>query len=88
MAATHTYKIFTADNNYIAAAKWAEDAVAIVVLIAHEGGTVRNGHSKKDILWTEGQEEFSGAESYDHAGEVIEARQKKRLDGILGGYRR
>ena len=56
------FKVFSADNCYLAACKFTEDAAAVVAL--HKGGTVRTGRSRKTIFFTNGVD-GDAAESYD-----------------------
>ena len=62
MAASPAFKVYSADNKYVAACKFTEDAAAVVAL--HDGGTVRTGHRKKDIFFTQGVD-GDAADSYD-----------------------
>jgi len=73
MAGSPRFKIYSAANEYIASIKYLEDAAAFVS-IQGEGATVRSGHAKRNILWTEGLDGNAG-ESYDGAALVMEARQ-------------
>lgn len=75
MAATPKYKVFTADNEYVASFKHLEDAAQFVAFRG-SGSTVRLGHSIK--LWTEGSEEFSADESFDNAAEIMRRRERER----------
>lgn len=71
MAGTPQFKIFSAGNEYVASIKYLEDAAAFVS-IQGEGATVRNGHAKKDTLWTEGVDGNAG-ESYDETAATMRA---------------
>lgn len=64
MAATPRWKVFNSSGEYIAATKHVEDA-AILVAANGNGSTIRDGHTKADIRWTEGSEDFPAGESYD-----------------------
>ncbi len=70
MAYSPRFKVYTADNEYVAACKHAEDAAAIVA--SYEGGTIRDGHRK--VLWREGSEETSSGDSYDCTASTVHAR--------------
>ena len=70
MGATPQYKVFSAGNEYVASIKYPADAAAFVS-IQGEGATVRNGHAKKNIIWTEGKDGHA-FDSYDHAAEVMQ----------------
>jgi hypothetical protein len=74
MAGTPRFKIYTPDGEYVAACKYAEESACLVAMMG-DGATIRDGHSKKDIVWTEGREEQSAAESYDHVAAAIAARR-------------
>ena len=86
MAASPQYKVFTADGTYVAAIKHLEDAAAFVS-IQGEGSTVRNGHAKKNTLWTEGLDGNAG-ESYDEAAAVMRAVIDERAAARKAGYER
>ena len=65
MAGSPDWKIYTREGEYIASAKYPEDAAAIVAMRG-EGTTIRYGHNKRDIVWTEGQgADGEAGESYD-----------------------
>ena len=69
MAASPRYKIYSSDNEYIASVKYVTDAAVLVGV--HCGGTVRDGHLKRDTVWHEGAERFYASDSYDGAAEII-----------------
>ena len=71
MAASPKFKVYRGAE-YIAAIKYGEDAAAFVAIIG-DGATVRLGHNF--VLWTEGQEHISAAESYDEAAAVMHGRE-------------
>ena len=73
MAASPIFKIYTEMQEYIASFKYPEDA-ALFVGTQPVGSTVRAGHSRREILWTEGAEEFLATSSFDRAAMVIESR--------------
>ncbi|WP_458098565.1 hypothetical protein [Roseomonas sp. WA12] len=76
MAATPPWKVFRR-GEYVASCHYAEDAAAVVGL---SGGDVRfGGHAKRDIVFTEGAEEVSAADSYDGAAAVMRDRVEARL---------
>ena len=77
MSGTPQIKVFDGQNNYQAACKEVA-AAAILVEFYGEGATIRFGHAKADIVWTEGQEDQPATESYDHVGEVTEQRWRER----------
>ena len=63
MAGTPQIKIYDAQNNYQASVKDYVLAAACMAILGN-GATVRLGHSKKDIIYTEGINGDCG-ESYD-----------------------
>jgi len=77
MSGTPNIKVFDSAGNYQAACKEIA-AAAILVSFYEKGATIRFGHSKADIVWTEGSEDQPAAESYDHVGEVAAARWRER----------
>jgi hypothetical protein len=72
MAAAPALKVYTPEGEYIGAVKEVMGA-AVLVGAYGEGSTVRMGHSKKMILWTQGVDGDAG-ESYDTAGEIMAQR--------------
>ena len=70
------FKIYSVDDEYIASAKYPIHAATLIGINA--SGTVRDGHKKKDIIWNEGFEEFSAAESYHGAALIMVERIEKR----------
>lgn len=81
MAGTHDYKIYNASNEYVACIKYLEDCAAMVSILG-DGATIRYGHNKKGILWTEGNETQSAGESYDHTAAICQ--QRKDAPGFYG----
>jgi hypothetical protein len=77
MAGTPKFKIFNPSGEYVAACKYPEDAAALVDLYG-AGSTIRDGHSKADVVWTEGKETQPASESYDFVGTTVEDRIKVR----------
>jgi hypothetical protein len=75
MASSPGLKIFNAEGQYIAACKAGEDAACLVAFNG-AGSTIRHGHAKSSIVWTEGSETQSAAESYDFVVTTICARIK------------
>ena len=69
--ATPHLKVYTADGEYVAAVRDAEDAAAIIG-IRGDGATIRYDH--KWILWTEGLEAQPAGDSYDYVAEVVAER--------------
>ena len=73
MAGSPQFKVYSSANEYIGSIKYLEDAAAFVSMRG-EGATVRNGHAKKNIIWTEGREKFGAYDSYDGAAEIMRER--------------
>ena len=71
MAASPRWKVYDYNREYIAACKHAEDAAALAALRG-PGTTIRAGHSL--VVWTEGAEDQSAGDSYDHVANVIRSR--------------
>lgn len=65
MAASPRYKVYR-NGEYIGCAKYAEDAAALVGV---GGDIIKVDH--RHIVWREGAEAFSAADSYDEAAAVI-----------------
>lgn len=70
MARSPVWKVYDVNGEYTAATKSADDAAMLVG--ARAGGTVRYKHRK--IVWREGHEEFSAADSWDGAAMVMVER--------------
>ena len=64
MAKTHSWKVYKADNEYIASAKHPEYAAMVLAGLGQDGATIRLGHAKKNTVWTEGVDGHAW-ESYD-----------------------
>ncbi len=75
MASSPQLKVYSGDE-YIASVKHAEHAAAIVALEGN-AATIRQGHSKRMILWREGHESQSASESYDFVAQTVYARMVK-----------
>ena len=73
MASSPRLKVYRGDE-YVASVKYAEDAAAIIAS-GGEDMTIRDGH--KHVVWTEGQEAQSAAESYDFVALTIYGRMAK-----------
>jgi hypothetical protein len=69
MAASPRFKVYTPSNNYVGCVKHPEDA-AVLVNAYGPGATIRDGHRKRDIVWTEGVDGDAG-ESYDAVAELV-----------------
>jgi hypothetical protein len=77
MAAAPPWKIYEPGPDgalqYVGAVKRPEYG-AMLVACLDEGAEVRFGHSSRAVVWTEGAEEFSAADSYDGAAEIMVTR--------------
>jgi len=80
MAASPGLKVYDAENEYRAACHYAEDAAALVALLG-DGATIRDGHSRRFVLWSEGNEEQPAAESYDYVAETVGRRRGRVAEG-------
>lgn len=83
--ATPRIKIFDAQGQYQASTHDYAAAACLMGLYG-EGATVRLGHGKKDVIWTEGQD-GRAADNFDLLSEVIEARDARvaaSLDRMMG----
>ena len=72
MASSPALKIYTPEGEYMGSVKEVA-AAALLVEFYGEGSTIRHGHSKKGILWTEGVD-GQAAQSYDTTGEKMLSR--------------
>ena len=77
MASAPYFKVYTADEQYIAACKHPVDAAMILAGNDEIGMTIRNGHAKRNILYTQGVDGNAG-ESYDRVSEIVNDRLKQR----------
>ena len=83
MAGSPLWKLYRG-REYVGCMKDAEDAAAMVAILG-AGATVRWYHSL--IVWTEGEETQSAAESYDAAAEVMSERVRKHQEACYDrGY--
>ena len=72
MAASLRWKIYTRENQYIASCRYLATAAALMAFLG-DGATIRDGHTKRHTVYTEG---ISGnaAESYDYVVEYVLGR--------------
>lgn len=77
MAASPRFKVYTPDGEYIAACKYSEDAAMLASLGYGKGATIRDGHTKRSIVWTEGVD-GDGSESYDLVAAHITTKLSER----------
>ena len=71
MACSPKWKVYDAAGNYQASCKEPE-ACAFLIGLYGEGATVRYGH--RLIVWFEGKEKCSAADSYDTASLTMQRR--------------
>lgn len=67
------WKIYGPSGGFTASCLGFEEAV-LLVSFQGDGSQVRNGHAKKSVIWHEGHEVQSAAESYDYAASVMAER--------------
>jgi hypothetical protein len=77
MAGSPQYKVFDAAGAYQAACKEAA-ASAVVASFYGPGATVRNGHAKRDTVWTQGPE--ADGDVADVSYDDIEALVHDRIE--------
>lgn len=82
MAAAPYWKVYDANGKYQSSCHQIEAAAALMAFYGG-GATIRKGHNKRDIVWTEG---VSGEawESYDNVAEVVYAI----LEGLRANRRK
>lgn len=83
---TPRIKVFDAQGQYQASTHDYAAAACLMGLYG-EGATVRLGHSKRDVIWTESKD-GSVAENFDLLAEVIEAHDAKArayIDKMVAG---
>ena len=67
------WKIYNAAKEYRASCKDVEEA-AVLVAFMGKGATIRIEHAVRFVVWREGEESQSAADSYDHVVEIVERR--------------
>ena len=67
------YHILTSGEEHVASTIHGEEAACLVAFLG-EGAKICDCWF--DVVWEEGQEEFSASESYDRVVEVITSREK------------
>jgi len=76
MAGAPQFKVYTPEGEYVAACKLPEDAAAVVAAYG-PGATIRNGHRKKDVVYTEGVDGDAG-DSYDEVARIVHERVEQQ----------
>ena len=83
MASAPRFKIYTKDGEYVGCMKHPDDCAAVVSLYGN-GATIRDGHRKKDIVWTEGKDNDGWAsDSYDHVADTVWRRVDERQQKLV-----
>lgn len=67
-----SWKVFNPAGEYIAACHYAEDAAALVACYG-KGASIRWGHTKGMIVWTDGIDGSAG-ESFDNVATLCNSR--------------
>lgn len=87
MAASPPLKVFNPQGEYIASCKMYEDAANLAGSYG-AGAKIKHGTV---LIWTEGAEEFSAAESFDGAASIMATRwsehQRKAYEKTHGYVR-
>lgn len=89
MGASPRWKVYTYDDKYIASAVHPLYAAMIVAGIGHPGTTIRDGHSRRSVVYTDGVVLADGSisdasESYHKVAEVC----RKHAAELREAYRR
>jgi hypothetical protein len=77
---TLKWKVRRPSGELVAAASYAEDAAAMV---AHVGAGAKVTYDHRVVVWREGSEQFSAADSFDGAAAVT----RERFDAFCAGGR-
>lgn len=91
MAAAPKWKVYDERGHYQASCHEIEAAAALMGFYGN-GATIRLGHDKRHVVWTEGAEDRSAMDSYDYVAIVTERREQElslRLahDAVAGKWR-
>lgn len=89
MGASPRWKVYTYDDEYVASTTDPVYAAMIVSGIGHPGTTIRDGHRKRSVVYTDGVVLADGtisnaAESYDHVAEVCQRRAAELAEARRG----
>lgn len=92
MAGSPGFKVYRG-KEYVAACKYVGDAAAIAAAYGHDV-EIREGHSPKMVVWSEGNEEQPASESYDFVAETAMRRMegfrledKRRMEALRSASR-
>ncbi len=85
-----SFHLYSSENEYRGNLVCPEDAAAMVAFLG-DGATVRSGsYPEARVLWTEGSEKQSAAESYDECVDVMLKRASERnltiVDRVFDAY--
>jgi hypothetical protein len=88
MAASPIWKVYTESGEYVASCKWVTLAAMLMASdFPHMGaGTIRYGHGRDGIVWTEGVD-GSAAESFDAVADTIENRMRSGVRELVSGQK-
>lgn len=75
MGASPKWKVYREDNEYVASCHYPQDAAALVGNWG-PGATIRLGHTKRNVVWTEGAEEIPAHESFDRVADIVWERER------------
>lgn len=78
MASAPQWKVYDSTGNYQAACKEIEAAAALMGFYGN-GASIRHGHDRSDVVWTEGEDERYASESYDRVAVVAQVRLARKL---------
>lgn len=76
MAASPRYKVVNPEGEYVASFKYLEDASMLVSVLGEKTKVYDSVVAKRNLLWTEGAEEFSAGDSADRFGAVCDGRAR------------
>lgn len=82
MSGSPKYKVYNPQGEYIASCKHLEDAACLAGMYG-SGASIREGHAAKDVIWREGQEEFSASDSYDGAAKIMLDRMEAKYAAMV-----
>lgn len=71
MAASPRWKVYR-NGEYVASCKYVEDAASLIGM--SNCGDIRDGRDSLKVVWREGREAFSAADSYDEVARIVYER--------------
>jgi hypothetical protein len=81
MASSPALKVYSPEGEYVGSAKELMGA-GVMAQVYGDGSTIRLGHNKKSILWTEGVDGFI-CDSYDTAGAKMLTRAHEAFHHLI-----